>query len=65
MPFTIIDYQALAAQIGGSARGYQDHFRAVGAPTTAERQAAQTVCLCVIALGVNARICRVRCASAL
>jgi hypothetical protein len=47
-----------AVDIGGSARGYQDHARAVGAPTTAVRQAVQTVCLCVIALSVNARLCR-------
>jgi hypothetical protein len=45
-------------QNGGSARGYQDPARAVGAPTKAVRQAVQTVCLCVVALSVNVRICR-------
>jgi hypothetical protein len=33
-------------------------IRRPGAPTKAVRQATQTVCSCVIALSVNARICR-------
>jgi hypothetical protein len=52
-----------AAPNGGSARGYQDPARAVSAPTNAVLQAVQTVCLCVIALSVNVRICRGRCAA--